>query len=186
MFRIDSEGATEANLFTEGNPATSVPATVVSADWLNSVQEEICQFIENQGLTLAKADDTQFEQAMRVMMLNGAPKGQEIDVAIANNSGPTSVSGLDFAKATYKGGRFDFNIHRRTDTQSKDAAGHCVVSHDTENDTWSISEMSHFDSDHGVTFSITSAGQIQVTMNELTGANYTGVLRVHNVKKILQ
>lgn len=45
MKRIDSDGATENNLFTEGNPATGTPATVVSADWLNHVQEELVGFL---------------------------------------------------------------------------------------------------------------------------------------------
>lgn len=41
MHRIDGPGYAPGNLFTEGNPATPVPATTVTADWLNAIQEEI-------------------------------------------------------------------------------------------------------------------------------------------------
>lgn len=46
MHRIDGQGATEAGLFTEGNPQTGTPATVVTADWLNDVQENLATVIE--------------------------------------------------------------------------------------------------------------------------------------------
>lgn len=66
MFRIDSDGHV-ANKFSEGNPSIGQEATVVSADWLNdTVQEELCQFVEAQGITLNKSDNTQFQQAMAV------------------------------------------------------------------------------------------------------------------------
>ena len=50
MFKIDSEGATGANLFTEGDPSLSIPATVVSDEWLNEVQEELVLVVEEMGL----------------------------------------------------------------------------------------------------------------------------------------
>lgn len=56
MFRIDGPGATEDNKFTEGDPASGTRATFVTAEWLNSVQEEIAAAIEEDGLVLEKAD----------------------------------------------------------------------------------------------------------------------------------
>lgn len=52
MKRIDNSTATIDNLFTEGNPGTATPATIVSAEWLNVVQEEIAAVIEETGETL--------------------------------------------------------------------------------------------------------------------------------------
>lgn len=44
MHRIDSRGgATLENMFTEGDPASAIPPTVLSADWCNAVQEEMAQ-----------------------------------------------------------------------------------------------------------------------------------------------
>ena len=59
MHRIDTSTATSDGLFTEGDPLVPTPATVVSADWLNSVQEELAAIVTNAGLELQKADNTQ-------------------------------------------------------------------------------------------------------------------------------
>ena len=47
--------------FTGGNPATQVPATIVTADWLNAIQEEIARAIELDPAVapLAKANNGQ-------------------------------------------------------------------------------------------------------------------------------
>lgn len=67
MHRIDGSGATEANLFTEGDPSGGVPATTVTDDWLNAVQEEVAGVVEGAGLTLNKADNTQLLQALQTL-----------------------------------------------------------------------------------------------------------------------
>lgn len=64
MHRIDGPSATQQNQFTEGSPTGGVPATIVSDDWLNDVQENICRAIEAAGITLAKGDFTQLTQAI--------------------------------------------------------------------------------------------------------------------------
>lgn len=71
MFRIDSPGAGPGNTFTEGDPQTATPATVVSADWLQAVQDELANAIEAAGLTLVKADSTQLTQAIRSLAPGG-------------------------------------------------------------------------------------------------------------------
>ena len=52
MDRINTPTATEDRKFTEGNPDQGVPATVVTADWLNDVQEELANFVLGLGLEL--------------------------------------------------------------------------------------------------------------------------------------
>lgn len=68
MHRIDGPGATVDNEFTEGDPVSAVPATVVTDDWLNDVQENICKVIEDAGITLVKGDDTQLKLAIAAMI----------------------------------------------------------------------------------------------------------------------
>ena len=58
MFRIDSD-ANVGGLFSSGDPTLGLPGTVVSADWLNAVQEEIAGLIEACGITLSKANSGQ-------------------------------------------------------------------------------------------------------------------------------
>ena len=64
MHRIDTATATPDNRFTEGDPTIPVAATVVSADWLNAVQEELAAVITGAGLELDKADNAQLRQAI--------------------------------------------------------------------------------------------------------------------------
>jgi hypothetical protein len=64
MHRIDTPSATVDEQFTEGSPTGGVPATVVSADWLNSIQEEIANVVESAGLTLEKENNEQLLSAI--------------------------------------------------------------------------------------------------------------------------
>lgn len=73
MHRIDTPTATSDNRFTEGDPTIPVAATVVSADWLNAVQEELAAVITGAGLELDKADDAQLRQAIGKLIGNNVP-----------------------------------------------------------------------------------------------------------------
>jgi hypothetical protein len=83
MHRIDSDGTAVAlptpgavgatvGYFTEGNPGTGVPATVVSADWANAIQEEILAVIVGAGLSADKTLQTQLYSAIKRLRLSGA------------------------------------------------------------------------------------------------------------------
>ena len=78
MHRIDANSATPEKKFTEGSPSGSVPATVVTADWLNDVQENICYVIEQRGLVLQKGDKTQLLQAIISAVQPTTPTGADI------------------------------------------------------------------------------------------------------------
>jgi hypothetical protein len=67
MHRIDEPSATADNLFTEGSPTGGVPATVVSDDWLNDLQENVCRAIEQAGITLVKGDYSQLGAAISAL-----------------------------------------------------------------------------------------------------------------------
>lgn len=67
MHRIDSSTATLESKFTSGNPSTATPATVITADWLNAVQEEIANVITGAGISLNKPTNTQLLEAIRAL-----------------------------------------------------------------------------------------------------------------------
>lgn len=69
MHRIDGPGAVNS-LFTEGDPTVPQMATVVSAAWLNDVQENLVRTIEAAGITPVKGDYDQLRQA--IGLLSGA------------------------------------------------------------------------------------------------------------------
>lgn len=73
MHRIDGPGATVNNKFTEGDPVSAVPATEVTDDWLNAVQEEIAGVILSAGMTLSKANNAQLLAAITQKITNAIP-----------------------------------------------------------------------------------------------------------------
>jgi hypothetical protein len=93
--RIDEAGNV-ANTFTEGNPSLGVPATKVGDDWLNMVQEEICNSIEANGVTLVKGTNTQFRDIMAQLFSAFRPGGRltltsATPVTSSNVTGATTV-----------------------------------------------------------------------------------------------
>lgn len=62
-----SPPANSPGYFSGGDPLRGRKATRVTKDWLNRVQEEICNVIEAAGINLDRADDTQLLQALRVL-----------------------------------------------------------------------------------------------------------------------
>lgn len=81
MKRIDSYGAASGNLFTSGDPAAGIPATRLSSDYMNVLQEEIAGVVEGAGLTLdqgttfeAGHDTTQLHDAI-VAIVNSTVAG---------------------------------------------------------------------------------------------------------------
>ncbi len=181
MHRIDSPGATVGNLFTEGNPSLSIPATEVSDDWLNDVQEEVANLIENQGIALVKGDQDQLEAAINLMIQGG---GGQIKIdPLLNNTADQVVTGLIFDKLATKAAMFAFDSERRTDTQDVQETGYARATYDTENDTWAISILVGGGDDADTIFNITAAGQVRASTGDLTGAGYDGQLRITNIVK---
>jgi len=74
MHRIDHATATAEDKFTEGNPTTGVPATVVTADWLNAVQEELITLLTGNGVNPDKEKNDQLKTLLANLMSAKAGK----------------------------------------------------------------------------------------------------------------
>ncbi len=184
MHRIDGPGATGQNLFTEGNPGLGIPATVVTDDWANDVQEEIVNVILDQGIALIKGTQTQLLDAIKALITLGGD-AQTSQAVVNNQAAPLDVTGLVFDKVTVKSAIVSFDIERTTDTQNEQEVGFMFLAHDTLDDIWHASVSSNLD-DAGVVFSITAAGQVQYTSDDLTGTSYAGTLRIAQKTSIKQ
>lgn len=75
MHRIDTPSAAPGNLFTEGNPGLGVPATEVSADFLNAIQEEVCAVVAGASIALNKSNNAQLLAAIGVLLTRLVPAG---------------------------------------------------------------------------------------------------------------
>lgn len=58
--------------FHDGDPFNGVEGTLVTADWLNTVQEEIAAVIEQAGLTLDPVATNQLYQAINILLVSFA------------------------------------------------------------------------------------------------------------------
>ncbi|MHC8492805.1 hypothetical protein ACTU44_08830 [Thalassospira sp. SM2505] len=57
--------------FTNGNPTIPTPATELDESWFDHVQEEIANFIEEQGIALDENNRTQLAAAITAKLANG-------------------------------------------------------------------------------------------------------------------
>ncbi|MEO1354504.1 MAG: hypothetical protein AAFW48_01760 [Pseudomonadota bacterium] len=76
-----STAAGTAGFFTDGNPATSTPATIVPAEWLNAVMMELVNVVTGASLTLAK---NQFNQVLLAIKRLGQATVILTDTGAAN------------------------------------------------------------------------------------------------------
>ena len=72
MYQIDSAG-NNAGQWTNGNPMTGTPATLVDATWLNAVQAELCNVAQANGAALAKATTNQVLTAIQALIAQAKP-----------------------------------------------------------------------------------------------------------------
>jgi len=90
MQKIAGAGATAQNTFTKGDPATGVPATEVTQEWLNTMQAELVYIVEQAGLTLDALDNTQVKVAIDMMIAaQGAavrPQSTSVQAAAGTNT----------------------------------------------------------------------------------------------------
>lgn len=90
MYQIDNPTAAVAlpastapgtpGFFTDGSPVGGVPATIVPAEWLNAVQQELINVIDAAGGTPTKNAFTQLATAIQSGKLNRAAA----DIGVAN------------------------------------------------------------------------------------------------------
>ena len=189
MHVIDSDGATVGNLFTEGNASLSIPATVVSAAIANAWQEEIANVVREVGIPLLTSSTDTFDQLKDAVieLIQRGGSAAPIEQALANVSGPLDIASLPtFDSTVVKALVFDFDIVRRTDSQSVIETGKIYLSYNpdaagAENDKWSLSFDSKFD-DAGVTFTVAldsgTVSKLQYTTDDLTGTTYSGLMKI--------
>lgn len=68
MHRVDTEGHDDG-LFQDGTPQTGQQGTILSEEWFNDLQENICNVIEvGGGMELEKGDHTQLRLAIAAMV----------------------------------------------------------------------------------------------------------------------
>lgn len=186
MFRIDSEG-NDSGRYTEGDPSISVAATVVSAEALNSFQEEIIKPIEEMGIALVKANEGQLYESLLELALRGGRK-DPVNHTLQNNTANEAVNGFPVLnKSNHLLRVSTYYIERKTDSGSVVEAGILLCRYNSADDDWEQESFSLFD-DSGSVFDIeqadTDAAVLRVTTDSLAGASYVGTLKMTQLFEI--
>lgn len=114
MYQIDSSGSVIAQpapaaagtpgWFTNGNPATGSPATILDGDWFNAVQAELVNVLAAAGITPTKGTNNQVLAALPTVIGNSQPSFM-VNLNGANPSIPGSV----WTKVPWNTKEFDTN-----------------------------------------------------------------------------
>lgn len=176
MKRVDNGTETVDELYTDGNPGTGTPATVVDASCLNNIQEEICTVIEDEGISLDEGNYAQLKAAIKSMVENGEAISK---FTLANNQSlAADVTGLLFDKTKHQAVLIEGSLYRKTSTPTELCSFvKMLATYKPVADTWTLHDPESQGDETLVTFSITSAGQIQYTSSNLSGGSYVGYFR---------
>lgn len=90
MIRTNGEDHVN-HMFSDGVPEQGKQATVIDAEWLNAVQEEIAQFIELAGITLDGSNPHQLRDALLAIFMAGIEVGGT-GINISGTGGATTVT----------------------------------------------------------------------------------------------
>ena len=104
---------------------------------------------------------------------------QQTTFTIANNIGSaTDVTGLLFSSASCKSAKVHGALRRKTDTASSEVLGYfdLILMYSNQDSAWYLVSVreDNVSSSTGVTFTVTSAGQVQYVSTNIAGANYAG------------
>lgn len=191
MHRIDSDGATLDNKFTEGNAGLSIPATIVSAAIMNAFQEELVKIVLDSGQVLkTSATDTfdQVEEALYRLHKFGGRFAPILFAPVNNQAVLADVTGFPVVdQAIYKAIEFLFTCHRKTDSGYVKETGRLYATWDDVALVWDISRLTVHDQcglDFAMTLVAGTEYELQYTSENLAGASYVASLKITDIKFI--
>lgn len=173
MHKIDHATATLTKEFTEGDPQGGVKPTVVTSDWLNSIQNELANLITAMGLTLNKADNTQLTQALTLLKTVSSEK-----FTIANSQSNTLLgSAFEFDLTKIRSVLIECSIYRKDASQEVCSAGNIIINAKEIDQSFDVIQNLSDDEKVGVVFGISKVGDIGklvYSSSNFIGANYFG------------
>lgn len=195
MYRIDSRGATGDGRFTEGNPSTGTPATVVNAQWMNAVQDEIVGVIEGAGLPLEKTDSTQLLAAISALATAQVralyPIGS-VYVNASDSRNPALIFGFGTWAAIAGRAIFGFSASEVEFDAAGETGGNKTHNHGgtTGGTAITIDQMPNHN--HSMVAGVTAAGYLTGTVdgnantsgNVTTGSNGGGQAHDHSIGSV--
>lgn len=166
-----SQSKTLDKLFTNtptvhaGTPAGSPTAPVTTAGALSYGAISVAA---NQTILTA----TNVDQSFKSADFSRSTQAAQIASAILNNQASVvSLQNLALDKTQVKSGRIDIDLRRKDDSSERRSVGSLFCVYRPVSDSWDIWPDLHGD-EMGVVWTITAAGQIQYTSDNMAGGNY--------------
>jgi hypothetical protein len=195
MYRIDSRGATGDGRFTEGNPTTGTPATVVNAQWMNAVQDEVVNVIEGAGIDLEKTNSTQLLAAINALataQVRGLYPVGSVYVNASDSRNPALIFGFGTWVAIAGRAIFGFSASETEFDSAGETGGSKTHNHGgtTGGTAITIDQMPNHN--HNMVAGVTAAGYLTGTVdgnanpsgNVTTGSNGGGQAHDHSVSTV--
>lgn len=90
--QVDKFGAGKHG-FSAGNPSGGIPATFLSAEWHDNVQQELVNVIEGAGIAINPASKTQLQQAIQAMIAGTTGNDYKASVRAATVGSNITLAG---------------------------------------------------------------------------------------------
>lgn len=90
--QVDKFGAGKHG-FSAGNPSGGIPATNLSPEWCDNIQQELVNVIEGAGITINPASKTQLAQAIQAMISGATGNDYKASVRVATTANIASLAG---------------------------------------------------------------------------------------------
>lgn len=200
MHKIDADGATVANEFTEGDPALSVPSTTVSSNWLNAVQRELVGLVQGAGITIAASGGAdpgnQVLAAVQALISGGGAVAPTVSMTVSNNqTAAADVTGFPvFLTTVVRGIEFLYQVVRHTSSEDLLQTGRVYLSWNPNTSAWRVTKVSAGDIDEDdaidvIDFTVVTTGvantyKLQYQTSNMAGSSYSATLRITDIKKI--
>lgn len=108
--------------------------------------------------------------------LNGPGDILNTLVSVANNQAvAANIPGLSFDTSIVRAAKIDYYIYRVTSLEEKVEQGTIHLAYKPVANVWDLANT--YSGDAGITFTITTGGQMQYTSDNMTGTGYTSRMR---------
>jgi hypothetical protein len=169
--------------YTDGNPVSGTPATVIDANWLNAVQNEIISVLTQAGISCNSAVNNQLLTSIQQLINSGANPAAAAIAILNNQASAVNLTGMLFSGTNFRAVRIPMSIYILTDSSVElNEVGVLTCVYKPSAGIWACEWEGNNADDAGIVFSINSSGQVQYTStNQAFVTSYVGQIRVAGV-----
>ena len=154
---------TPNGLFNVGDPATNTKGTVVTADWLNAIQEELAAVVEGLGGTLNPADGNQIFDWLLASFANISGNASQLfNAATPAQFDASSKVATMAALQRALGSRADYVAYATSQTLSAAHIGKTVAATSASPTTFTLSAIAGRPAGSAIRIANTSSGVLSV------------------------